>query len=449
MTKSRFSARFGFSALALALGLGAVAGAAASTLSYTAENARLSGGASIEQGVITHLGGSGTNSATLSVRVPGGGLYRLDISYLLDGSRNLDIGVNGAAQTTLALTGTSRDQAGIGTLDVTLKPGINSIRLGNATGAAPDIARVVITSSAIGPSVAPYQDVSLGYNEWTQVQAAGLKHITFAFVEAESSSKCTAYWGGLGSVAGDGTLGGYVTSIRGNGGDVIFSFGGASGYELADACTSVSALQAQYQEVVTKYKAVRLDFDIEYDSGDSIDNETSINRRNQAIAALEKANPDLSVTYTLPVDPTGLEANALYVLTSAKKYGVTLHGVNVMAMDFGSPVSPTNNGNDAVSAAKATLAQLSANGISATVGIIVLPGKEDDYTSSYKDEFTIANAETVESYAAANKSQISLLSFWELSRDQECPGGGGGDDENTCSSIAQTPYQFSKIFEEY
>ena len=38
-----------------------------------------------------------------------------------------------------------------------------------------------------------------------------------------------------------------VSAIRSRGGDVKISFGGASGIELAQACTSVSALTAEYQ----------------------------------------------------------------------------------------------------------------------------------------------------------------------------------------------------------
>ena len=44
---------------------------------------------------------------------------------------------------------------------------------------------------------------------------------------------------------------------------------------------------------------------------------------------------DLQVWYTLPVLPTGLTGDGLYVLQSAQKYGVKVAGVNLMTMDFG------------------------------------------------------------------------------------------------------------------
>lgn len=308
---------------------------------------------------------------------------------------------------------------------------------------------VVVSPAATENLVAPYQDVSLGLDESALAHAAGLKFLTFAFIEAASSSNCTATWGGLGSVSSDGILTGYVSNIRAAGGDAIFSFGGASGFELADVCTSVSKLQAQYQKVITKYGAKRLDFDIEADDADSIDNTAAIDLRNRALAALQKANPGLLISYTLPVDVSGLESNALFVLQSAQKFGVTVHSVNIMTMDYGSPANPKTEGKNAVSSANNTLAQLAKLGLNAGLGIIALPGKEDTFTSSFPEEFTLADAQTLVTFAKAHRSQIDLLSFWELSRDQQCPGGGGGPDENTCSSITQKPNQFSQIFEQF
>jgi len=97
-----------------------------------------------------------------------------------------------------------------------------------------------------------------------------------------------------------------INSLRAQGGDVIISFGGAAGIELGQACTSVAALQAAYQSVVTKYNLTWIDLDIE---GASIADTASVNRRNQAIRGLQAANPNLRVSYTLPVNPTGLDGN--------------------------------------------------------------------------------------------------------------------------------------------
>jgi len=47
-------------------------------------------------------------------------------------------------------------------------------------------------------------------------------------------------------------------------------------------------------------------------------------------------------------------------------------------------------------------------------------------------------------WAEANK-YVTLLSFWELNRDNGgCPGSTV--DEDTCSGVSQSNYEFSSIF---
>ena len=65
------------------------------------------------------------------------------------------------------------------------------------------------------------------------------------------------------------------------------SFGGATGVELAQACTDVTALQAEYQAVVSAYNLEYIDLDIE---GAAVADPTTIARRSTALAALQKAN---------------------------------------------------------------------------------------------------------------------------------------------------------------
>src|SRR5205085_9983961 len=100
--------------------------------------------------------------------------------------------------------------------------------------------------------------------------------------------------------------------------------------------TDVPTLTAAYQSVVTAYGLTHIDFDIE---GAAVADHASIDRRSQAIAAVQKAaaaaGHPLSVWYTLPVLPTGLTADGLYVIQSALKYGVNIAGVNIMTMDYG------------------------------------------------------------------------------------------------------------------
>jgi chitinase len=235
------------------------------------------------------------------------------------------------------------------------------------------------------------------------MSASGLKYYTLAFLIPKSG--CTPEW-----EDGDDALGAFtsqVNAVKNAGGNVIISFGGEAGGELAESCTSVSSLQAAYQNVVTTYGITRLDFDIE---GDPLDNTSANSRRDQALAALQAADPAVQVDFTIPVDPDGLESDALALLNDAKSKGVKVATVNIMTMDFG---DGENALNDAESAANATHTQLTSiyGGSSASVwnliGLTPIAGQNDD-----NENFTQANASTLESFAASKG--VGELAFWEI-----------------------------------
>jgi chitinase len=195
--------------------------------------------------------------------------------------------------------------------------------------------------------------------------------------------------------------------------------------------------------VVNTYGTNRLDFDIE---GGVLGDTTSNARRNSALAALQAQNPSVQVDYTLAVDPTGLPSQELGVLQDAKSKGVKVSVVNIMTMDFG---DNQNALNDAESAARATSGQLaSLYGISTSaaygmLGLTPIAGQNDD-----NENFTQANASTLESFAASNG--VAELSFWELDGYDKnvgyaysrifngisgSSGGGGGGGGGTAGTI--------------
>ncbi len=232
-----------------------------------------------------------------------------------------------------------------------------------------------------------------------------------------------------------------IDALRSAGGDVIISFGGASGVELAGTCTNVSNIQAQYQAVIDKYGVKMLDFDIE---GAAVADTAAIDRRNQALAALQKANSGLVISYTLPIEPTGLDSFCLNLLTNAKSHGVNVAVVNVMTMDFGGRRQSQRHGPslDRFSHCHANQpASKSIGFLNAKVGITPMIGRND----TPPEIFTVADAQKVLSYAQSNSS-INRLAFWSVSRDQSCPGGGT-QVTDTCSGISQKPWDFSHVFE--
>ncbi len=299
------------------------------------------------------------------------------------------------------------------------------------------------SASAGVAGFAPYVDTSLypPFSLVSTAQATGVKQFNLAFVVAGGSGGCTPEWGGVTAVGSD-PVAAQIGALRAIGGDVRISFGGQAGSELAVTCTSVSQLQAAYQQVISAYGVNKIDFDIE---GAAVDNTAANARRDQAIAALQAQDAGLQVSLTLPVLPSGLTADGDAVLTGAVQAGVKISAVNVMAMDYGDGAAPNPSGQMgtfAIDAATATDGQVaSALGISdaaawSKVAVTPMIGVND--TSD--EVFTVANAQQLAAFAAGK--HLAWLSMWSAARDTECPGGAQGFAQPTCSSLVQTPDQF-------
>jgi chitinase len=288
-----------------------------------------------------------------------------------------------------------------------------SLVTGSALLLATGAALVASPASAAGASfpahyAAPYLQISTSDTGdiTADTAATGLKYYTLAFLIPQSG--CTPEWedGGYGL----GQFTSQVSALQAAGGNVIISSGGADGGELAQTCTSVTSLTAAYANIVNTYGVDRLDFDIE---GGVLSDTAATTLRNEALAALQKENPAVQVDYTLAVAPNGLPTGTgseYALLQNAKSEGVNVSVVNIMTMDFG---DGQNALNDAESAAVATAGQLSSlYGIStsaayARMGLTPIAGQNDD-----NENFTQANAATLESFAASNG--VEELSFWEV-----------------------------------
>jgi chitinase len=258
------------------------------------------------------------------------------------------------------------------------------------------------------------------------MSATGTKYFTLAFLTPQSG--CTPVWEANGT--GVGSFKSQISALQAAGGNVIPSFGGAAGGELAQTCTNTGSLTAAYANVVNSYGANRLDFDIE---GGVLNDTASNQRRNSALAALQQQNPAVQVDYTLAVAPNGLPSAELGVLQSAQSYGVKVSVVNIMTMDFG---NGQNVLQDSLSAARATATQLaSLYGISTSaaygmMGLTPIAGRNDDGA-----QFSQSDAQSLESFAASNG--VAELSFWEVQDYDKATGyaysrifnaitGGGG-----------------------
>ncbi len=84
-----------------------------------------------------------------------------------------------------------------------------------------------------------------------------------------------------------------INEIRKRGGDVIVSFGGEGGTELALVEPDARALEAKYQSVIDRYHLTWLDFDRE---GDALSQSDVNLRRNAVLARLQATNPGLIIS---------------------------------------------------------------------------------------------------------------------------------------------------------
>ncbi|MBX9623640.1 MAG: cadherin-like domain-containing protein [Gemmataceae bacterium] len=333
-------------------------------------------------------------------------------------------------------------------------------RGGTATGT------VSVTVAAPDPGVpsawpsrvfAPYVDATLWptFDFVAVARNQGVKFFTLAFITADPSNRPA--WGGYAEYAITGTdfdtaMRANVATLRGLGGDVAVSFGGAAGRELAEVVTNVTSLTAAYRSVIQAYGLTHIDFDVE---GAAVADKASIDRRNQAIATLQAeaaaAGKELSVRYTLPVLPTGLTPDGMYVLQSAKRYGVTVGVVNGMAMDYGDSAAPNPQGkmgDYAIQAGQSLFDQITQVwGTTLTtaqrwkmVGLTPMIGMNDIQTEIFDQ------GEAREVLAWAQGKGIGLLSFWSLNRDRQNPNGAINYVDLQSSSLIQTPFEFALIF---
>jgi chitodextrinase len=282
----------------------------------------------------------------------------------------------------------------------------------------------------------------------TIAENTGLRAFSLGFI-TNGSTACTPSWFNAYSMSSGFELSD-INSLRSIGGDVKPSFGGEAGTELAQSCTDVTSLTAAYQSVINEYNLTQIDFDIE---GAAVADHASIDLRSAAMAALQSAaraaGKSLSITLTLPVLPSGLDANGQYVVQSAVSHNVTINTVNVMAMDYGDVEAPNpagKMGTYAIDAAQSTEQQLagfypgkSADQLWNMVGVTPMLGVNDqsDEVFTQSDETQLLNF--------AQTQHLGELGFWDVTRDgNACTGS-----LSRCTNISQTPYQFSKMIAPY
>ena len=275
-------------------------------------------------------------------------------------------------------------------------------------------------------------------------RASGARYLTLAFLQTPRPGSCTVDWNGDPAMPVGKAYASGIAAVQAAGGNVVPSFGGASAdsadEELADSCHSVPAIAAQYEKVITTYHVTRLDLDTEEDS---LNNYAGIDRRNKAIAMVERwaraTGRVVQFVYTLPTNTTGLDQGGSYVLQNAVANRAQIAIVNAMTFDYydNLPHEMADNTEGAAQQLFDRLHRLfprdSQRRLWGMIGVTEDLGV-DDFGPA--ETFTLADARTVERWAASRG--LAELSFWNVQ-----------DDNSAGSQLKQKPYEFSHILEPF
>ena len=282
----------------------------------------------------------------------------------------------------------------------------------------------------------------------------GVSNFVLAFIVAKRADTCMPTWGASYPVNGYSQYLN-IKALRDVGGDVMVSLGGASNVSLAMACNNIDDLAEVYDGIVKNLNLKAIDFDIE---GMAVADIESINRRSQAISLVQQRwlteGIDIKVWFTLPVMPEGLTADGINVLNSAKEFGVHLDGINVMAMDYGSPQCQSNDtegqnihGNCAISALNSLFTQVKS----------IYPDKSDEqvwnmlgttpmigYNDVLGEVFYKSDANLVLEHA--QQHDLGMIGIWSMLRDRPGVAGQVSPEHSGLTSQQAEEYGFSRIF---
>lgn len=303
---------------------------------------------------------------------------------------------------------------------------------------------------------APYVDFTLNSQPdlASLAQNQNVTHFTMAFVVSKDADTCLPTWGTAYNV-NDYAQYSKIKALREAGGDIMVSIGGANNSPLAASCKNVNDLKQHYYDIVDNLNLNVLDFDIE---GTWVADHESINRRNEAVKAVQDTRKaegrSVGIWYTLPILPTGLTAEGLYVLEDAKAKGVELAGVNVMAMDYGNSICQSDgtegqniHGKCATSAIENLHSQMkqiftdkSDAEINAMMGTTPMIG----YNDVQGEVFYMSDAKLV--MQDATDRGLGMIGIWSMMRDQPGVARQVSPEHSGLTEQQAAKYAFSEVF---
>ena len=245
--------------------------------------------------------------------------------------------------------------------------------------------------------------------------------VSWAFASGECGSET---WGGVTPAA---LVAQNVSQWVGANKKYIISTGGANG---VFSCGS----DANFEKFIQTYNSASLqgiDFDIEGgQSQDIIDNLVA------RVKTAQGNHPNLRFSFTLATlggnAAQSLGAIGVNVMSSIKAAGLSNYIVNLMTMDYGSAIASNctlgSNG-------KCDMGQSAINAAINLHNFYGVPYAQIELTpmiggnDATDETFTLANVDTVSSWALAN--HLAGIHFWSLDRDTDCAPGSASA---TCNS---------------
>ena len=305
-----------------------------------------------------------------------------------------------------------------------------------ASGAGLAMSAYAATDEA-SPTAAPQAVAPYIYNGWGDppdpaevMKATGVSWFTMAFVL--DSGGCDPQWDGGRPLTG-GVDQDTVDTVRGAGGDIVPSFGGASGNKLEQSCADAGALAGAYQKVIDAYGLKAIDIDIE---GDAYNDPSTQQKTIDALKQVKADNAGLVTYVTFPSDQSGPDDS---MIQRAADSGLEVDGWTIMPFDFGGAgknmADLTKQATDGLKDSVKGAYGYSDEEAYAHSGLSSMNGITDVKETVTTDDFTAITA-------YAQEHHLARLSFWSVNRDRPCPGAYPNDD--TCSGVDQEPWQFTK-----
>ena len=158
---------------------------------------------------------------------------------------------------------------------------------------------------------------------------------------------------------------------------------------------------------------------------------------------LQDKYKDLKISFTLPVEPDGLDSNAKYLIENAIFNKVRIDYINVMCMDYGNyylsdPVDKM--GDTTIVCLKKVKNYIDQLYLKETkIGCTVMIGQND----VIHEIFTLYDAFKVVKFIVENP-YVKYISYWSINRDNG--KGYGKKVSSSHSSLKQRLYDFCKVF---